>query len=143
MEVSEKQKLFFTDNLKLAAALTVAGFEILNVDRIIVSGVERQSFELEPKKHGIKAHYFLSAFRNEIDLAKRVDEIIEARGLTEEEFAILAFDAARSGLHNGGTLLYCARNKRPLVAKEISGGRTLIYREGTPRDHLKKLIENA
>lgn len=141
-EVS-REKFFFTDNLKLAAALTAAGYHLTNVDSVIIGPSERHTFELEPKHNGIKAAYFLGAFENKIDLPERVAQIIAERGITPEEQTILAFDAGRAAMHNGSTIFYCAKNKKPLVAKEIGGGRTLIYREGTPRDHLKKLIENA
>lgn len=143
-QAPEHSKFHFTENLKFAAALAAAGFRVQHMERIVMpDGSERFSFELDAKAHGIKATYFLGAFENKFNLAERVDAIIADRGLTEEEVAVLTFDAARSGLQNGSSLLYCGKNRKAIVAKEISGGRTLIYRDGTPRDHLKKLIENA
>lgn len=139
----ELAKFFFTDNLKLAAALAAAGFEILHVERIITDKGERLTFQIESQKHGVKALHFLNAFENKIDLAAEVDRIISERGLTPQEVATIIFDAARSGLNNGSTLLYCGKNRKPLFSKNISGGRTLIYREGTSRAHLQSLINNA
>lgn len=138
------QTVFVTDNLKLAMALTAAGFSIRHGEEAIdINGRALVSCELEPDHNGISANYLKLCFENQIDLASRVNEILKVRGLTPEEYVVIAFDAARAGLHNRSTVLFAIRNNKRLIAKEIGEGRSLIYREGTPKAQLKKLIENS
>jgi len=150
----KRDQFFLTDNLKLAAAMTAAGFGlktaiengeevITGISRIIAKGRETLSFRLEPKHQGVKAVDMLNAFNNKVDLPGRVDEILAARGVTAEEYVLIAFDAARSGLNNGSTLMHCGRNQKAMIAKEISGGRTVIYREGASREQLTALINHS
>ena len=139
----KEQAVLVTDNLNLAAALTAAGFHILHGERVNKDGREIVICELEQSRHGLQAIYFMAAFENKEDLPARINEIIQTRGITPEEYALLAFDAARAGLHNRSTILYAVKNNQPLVHKVIGDGRSLIYRQGTPKSHLKKLIESA
>jgi hypothetical protein len=149
-----KTRFFYTDSLKLAGALSAAGFPlkseiidgervITGLDKAIVNGKEVLTFEFEPVHNGLKAIWFLGAFENKFDLGERVDQIIRDRGLTPEEQSILAFDGARTGLHNVSTAMFVGRNRRPVKEKDIGGGRSIIYREGTDREHLKNLIKNV
>jgi hypothetical protein len=138
-----EQEVFVTDNLKLAAALTAAGFQIIHGERVIKDGREIVICELEQKRHGHKALYLQACFENKEDLPSQVEEIIRARGITPDEYALLAFDSARAGLHNRSTILFAVKNNAPLEHKVIGEGRSLIYRQGTPKSYLKKLIENA
>lgn len=136
--------VFVTDNLKLAMALTAAGFSIRHGEQATdINGRSLVVCELDSAHNGVKANYLKLGFENQVDLVTRVNEIIETRGITQEEYVVLAFDAARAGLHNRSTVLFAIRNNKPLIAKEIGDGRSLIYREGTPKSHIKKLIENA
>ncbi len=138
------QTVFVTDNLKLAMALTAAGFSIRHGEQAVdINGRSLVSCELEPNHNGVAANYLKLCFENQIDLPARVNEILEARGITPEEYVVLAFDAARAGLHNRSTVLFAIRNNKPLIAKQIGEGRSLIYREGTPREQIKQLIENS
>lgn len=138
------QTVFVTDNLKLAMAMTAAGFSIRHAEQAVdISGRSLISCELDHNHNGVEANYLKLCFENQIDLVTRVNEIIEARALTQEEYVVLAFDAARAGLHNRSTVLFAIRNNKPLIAKEIGEGRSLIYREGTPKSYIKKLIENS
>jgi hypothetical protein len=150
------QKVFVTDNLKLAMALTAAGFSIRNAQNTVVfkknetKGRERKVLELDAEHNGVAANFLKLAFEydpnssaSEYDLAARVNEIIEARGITQEEYVLIAFDAARAGLHNRSTVIFCVDNDQPLIAKEMKDGRSLIYRQGTPKHLLQKLIEES
>jgi hypothetical protein len=153
------QKVFVTKNLKLAMALTAAGFHIRTAQNTVSfkrgdpkgsEGRKTVVVELEADHNGVSADYLCRAFRYdehvdgpEFDLVSRVNEIIEARGITQEEYVLIAFDAARAGLHNASTIMFCVKNDRPLVAQEMKDGRTLIYKDGTPRDLLRKLIEES
>ncbi len=138
------QTVFVTDNLKLAMALTAAGFSIRHGEQAIdINGRSLVSCELDHEHNGVPANYLKLCFENQIDLVSRVNEIVEARGITQEEYVLVAFDAARAGLHNRSTVLFAIRNNKPLIAKEIGEGRSLIYRQGTPKSHIKKLIENS
>lgn len=152
--VVQKSEFFYTDNLKLGAALVTAGYKLrteirdgkeitVGLDCVIIGGKEVVTFELEPNHNGIKAIWFLGAFENKFDLSEKVDEIIAKYGITPEDQTILAFDGARTGLQNGSYLMYAGRNNEPVESKEIGGGRMLVYRRGTPRDQLKKLIDHA
>lgn len=138
------QTVFITDNLKLAMAMTAAGFSIRHGEQAVdINGRALISCELDPNHNGVSANYLKLGFENQIDLVGRVNEIIEARGITAEEYVVIAFDAARAGLHNRSTVLFAIKNNKPLIAKAIGDGRCLIYREGTPKASLKKLIENS
>lgn len=138
------QKVFVTDNLKLAMALTAAGFSLQHGENVVnIKGRELIVCELDADHNGVSANYLKMVFENQVNIESRVNEIIEARGISPDEYVILAFDAARAGLHNRSTVLFCARQKRPLIAKEMKDGRSLIYREGTPKDKIRQLIENA
>lgn len=138
------QTVFVTDNLKLAMAMTAAGFSIRHAEQVVnINGRSLVSCELDPNHNGVAANYLKLGFENQLDLVTRVNEIIEARGISQEEYVVLAFDAARASLHNRSTVLFAIRNNKPLIAKEIGEGRSLIYREGTPKSHIKQLLENS
>lgn len=137
--------VFVTDNLKLAMAMTAAGFAIRHGEQVLRDGRSLIICELETKHNGVDAIELKSAFENRIDLPSRVDAILVARGITQEEYVYLAFDAARSALHNRSTVLHAISKNKPLVHKVIGDGtgRSLIYRDGTPKADLKRLIDNA
>ena len=138
------QTVFVTDNLKLAMAMTAAGFSIRHGEQAVdINGRSLVSCELEPNHNGVDANYLKLCFENQIDLPSRVNEILKARGITPEEYVVIAFDAARAGLHNRSTVLFAIRNNKKLIAKGIGSGRSIIYREGTPKADLKRLIENS
>lgn len=141
METS--QKIFVTDNLKLAMALTAAGFQILQGEQVVKDGRSLIVCELETAHNGVEALHLKACFENKVDLAAGINEIIAKRGITQEEYVLLAFDAARCALHNRSTVLHAIGKNRPLVHKSIGDGRSLIYRDGTPKQFLKKLIDNA
>jgi hypothetical protein len=148
--------VFVTDNLKLAMAMTAAGFAIRHGEQVLKDGRSLIICELDTEHNGIDARMLKSAFENKpiisrdggvptVELPAYVDEIIRTRGITQEEYVFLAFDAARSALHNRSTVLHAIGRNRPLVHKVIGDGtgRALIYRDGTPKDSLKRLIDNA
>jgi hypothetical protein len=141
--MEKTEHVFVTDSLKLAMALTAAGFAIRRGEQIIKDDRPMIVCELDPYHNGIKALHLKECFENKHDLAAQINGIIETRGITQEEYVLLAFDAARCGLHNRSTVIYAINKNRPLVHKEIGNGRALIYREGTPRATIKTLIDNA
>jgi hypothetical protein len=141
--MTSQSAIFVTDNLKLAAALTAAGFQILHGEQVSKDGRFIIMCEMELAHNGVKALDLKAGFENKSDLPAQVGEIIALRGITQEEYVILAFDAARAGLHNRSTIMWAIGNNQPLVHKDIGNGRSLIYRQGTPRETLKSLIENA
>jgi hypothetical protein len=137
---------FITDNLKLACALATAGFPLVeSPERIVRGGREVLSFSFAPAAHGVKAEDLAAAFSEgaRVDtLQGRVDEIVNTRQLTPEEYCLLAFDAARASMHTRAGLMIYLNRRTALRVQEISGGRTLIYREGTPRETLIKLANS-
>src|SRR5262245_42986412 len=146
------QALFVTDNLKLASSLTAVGFELKNTDfiRKTIDGKLKEviACEFVTSHLGIETNYLRQAFEedpkaSEINLVVQVDEIIKRRGITDEEYIKLGFDAARSALHNRSTILFCVLRNLPLISKSIGNGRTLIYRDGTPKETLQRLLDNA
>jgi hypothetical protein len=126
-------------------ALTAAGFPLRSVENFVsVNGNTGVACELDDAHNGVEASYLELAYKNKgVSLEDRVDEIIQLRGITQDEYVLLAFDAARAGLHNRKRVITATRNNKPLVAKELSDGRALIYREGTPKEKIKKLLEEA
>jgi hypothetical protein len=136
-------KLFVTDNLKLACALASAGFALAeSPERIIRNGREVLSFSFEPSAHGRKAADLEAGFAEGTSpdsIQTEVDAIIERTGLSMEEYCLIAFDAARAGMHTRAGLMIYLNRRSPLRVQKISGGRSLIYREGTSRDTLLKL----
>ena len=155
--MNKSQTVFITDNLKIAAALTAAGFEIKNAESVrqnveTYDGtiVQRKTVicELVLSHHGVEANYLRQAFEEdpavkEFDLSGQVDKIIRLRGITDNEYIRIAFDAARSALHNRSTIMHCVKYRKDLIAKSIGNGRTLIYRDGTPPEYLQKILDNA
>lgn len=141
----EKSSVFVTADMTLALAMTAVGFSLRSVENTVnTKGETGFCFELDDQHNGVDARELRFAFYNQgIDLAARVNEIIETRGITQEEYIFLAFDAARAGLRNRKPVVYALRNNKPLIAKEMPDGRCVIYREGTDKERLKKLIENA
>jgi hypothetical protein len=144
------EHVFVTDNLKLAIALTAAGFAIRQGEQIDKNGKTVILCELDPHHNGVDALYLKECFewdpetrRHKREIIQQIDEIIEARGITQEEYVLLAFDAARCALHNRSTVLYAIYQKRRLIQKDIGNGRSLIYREGTEKKALQKLVDNA
>lgn len=154
--MDRQQEVFVTDNLKLAMAMTAAGFRITHGEQVLKDGRSLIICELETEHNGVEARVLKAAFENKpiiskdggaptVELPDCIDEIIRARGITQEEYVFMAFDAARSALHNRSTVLYAISKNRALVHKVIGDGtgRALIYRDGTPRAELKRLIDNA
>jgi hypothetical protein len=141
--MEHSQRVFVTENLKLAMAMTAAGFAIRHGEQVLKDGRSLIICELDTQHNGVDAIELKSAFENKVDLPSRVDEIISVRSITQEEYVYIAFDAARSALHNRSTVLHAIGRNKPLVHKVIGDGRSLIYRDGTPRDSLKRLIDNA
>jgi hypothetical protein len=137
---------FITDNLKLACALATAGFPLVeSPERIVRGGRELLSFSFAPVAHGVKAEDLAAAFSEgaRVDtLQGRVDEIVKAKQLTPEEYCLLAFDAARAAMHTRAGLMIYLNRRTPLRVQEISGGRTLIYREGMSKNDLLKLANS-
>lgn len=152
------QKVFVTDNFKLAMALTASGFSIRNAHNTVVQSregsqvKERRAIicELDIEHNGVTAEYLRSGFEKDmelggyrVNLAAQVDEIIKNRGITDEEYVILAFDAARAALHNRGTVMYCVNTGRSIIAMQMKDGRSLIYMDGTPKEDLKKILSES
>jgi hypothetical protein len=148
--------VFVTENLKLAMAMTAAGFAIRHGEQVLKDGRSLIICELDTEHNGVDARMLKAAFENKpiiskdggppsVDLPTQIDEIIRVRGITQGEYVLLAFDAARSALHNRSTVLHAISRNRPLVHKVIGDGtgRSLIYRDGTPKENLKRLIDNA
>jgi hypothetical protein len=139
------QKVFVTQDFVLAMALTAAGFSLRSVENFVsVNGNAGVCCELDDEHNGVEASYLELAYKNkEVNLEDRVNEIIKARGITQDEYVLLAFDAARAGLNNRKRVITATRNNKPLIAKTIGDGRSLIYREGVPKVQIKKLLEEA
>ncbi len=146
--IKMSENVAVTKDLTFAIALTVVGFHIRSVENIVdIKGEKGCRFELDNNHNGVDARDLRSAFYDdEIDLGKRVDQIIEARGITQEEYIFLAFDAARAALRNRRPIIFALSNNKALIAKNIGDGRSLIYREGmeiTHKDQLQKIVENS
>jgi hypothetical protein len=139
-------KLFVTDNLKLACALASAGFALAeSPERIIRGGREILSFSFEPSAHGRKAADLAAGFiegTSPDSIQREVDAIIERTGLSMEDYCLLAFDAARAAMHTRAGLMIHLNRRSPLRVQEISGGRTLIYREGMSKETLLRLANS-
>jgi hypothetical protein len=137
---------FLTDNLKLACALASAGFPLTeSPERIVRGGREVLSFSFAPIAHGVKADELAAAFAEggaTDSLQAKVDEIVAKSGLTPEEYCLIAFDAARAAMHTRAGLMIYLNRRTALRVQEISGGRTLIYREGTDKSTLMKLANH-
>jgi hypothetical protein len=131
------ESVFTTTNLRLGSALTAAGFQILKTDKVIQAGREVISLELQSEANGVKASELQDLFENKANID--IEAIIAKSGLSKREYAILAFDAARAAGHNRVSILHAVSNQKPLKAVSIGGGRTLIYREGTPKSELQRL----
>jgi DNA-directed RNA polymerase specialized sigma subunit len=134
-----------TDNVKFAAALTAVGFALRNANNVVdhIQKREKVYCELDHKHNGVDALELKAAFENKINIESRVNEIIEVRGITQEEYISLAFDAACCALHNRSKIIHCVNSKKPLIAMDIGNGRSIIYRDGTPEEEIKKLIRNT
>ncbi len=139
------QKVFVTDNFVLAIAMVAAGFGLKSVENFINKKGDGRGIlcELDSEHNGIDANELLQADLGVINLADRVNEILKARGITKEEYVLIAFDAARAGLISRSRVVAATRQNKPLIAKELSDGRNLVYREGVPKEQLRKLVENA
>jgi hypothetical protein len=144
--------IFVTDNLKLASSLTAVGFELKNTDfvRKTIDGKQKEVVvcEFVTSHLGMETNYLRLAFEEdpefpEINLRRQVDEIIRKRSITDDEYIKLGFDAARTALHNRSTILFCVLRNLPLICRSIGNGRTLVYRDGTPKEVLQQLLDNA
>lgn len=127
-----------TDKLKIAAALAAAGFAIKCADIVKTDSGDKCVVELEPIAHGIKANHLVSIAENAEENPAMA--ICERYGITEQDYAHLVFDAALAGVANRSSILWAARNRAPLIAKQIHDGRLIIYRAGTPKETLKKQL---
>ena len=134
------QSFFVTHNLKLAAALSAAGFEVFSIDRIQKNNAEQVIVELAAEHNGHKAEVLAERFEDykTSPHSDRVNEIMERRGISPDEQTLIIFDAARTAGHNRVVLLKAAPNQ-PLKQISLGGGRLLQFREGTPREDLRKL----
>jgi hypothetical protein len=134
------QSFFSTQNLKLAAALSAAGFEVFSVEKIQVGARETVLVELASEHNGHKAQELATRFEEygKSPHARAIEEIVTARGVTPAEQTLIIFDAARTAGHNRVVLLKVAPDQ-PLKQINIGGGRLLQFRAGTPRETLKKL----
>ena len=134
-----------TDDLRFASALTAAGFEIRNANNVMdhIQKREVAICELEHKHNGVDANELKKLSFNPKELERRVNEIIKIRGITQEEQVLLAFDAARAGLFNRSAIVRCVNNRGKLIARNIGNGRSIIYRDGTPLEEVKKLVEET
>lgn len=131
---------FASDNLKLVAALTAAGFRLQNVQRIEKNGRETIICDVEPEAHGVTANELHAIFENRAP--SPVDSIIAKHGIEPSSYCHLAFDAARAAGHNRVAILKSATAGNKLIVREIGEGRTLIYTAGASRDFLEKLINH-
>jgi hypothetical protein len=131
---------FITQNLKLAAALSAAGFEVFSIDRIQKGNTEHVIVELAAEHNGHKAEDLAQRFEDYkmSPHSDAVNEVLERRGVSEDEQTLIIFDAARTAGHNRVVLLKAAP-KQPIKQIPLGGGRLLQFREGTPKDELKKL----
>lgn len=134
------QGIYSTSNLKLAAALATAGFEVLSTERIEQAGRENVIVDTVAEHNGHKAENLAKAFDNfsESPFSAEVERMLAARGVTPEEQTLLFFDAARTAGHNRVVLLKAAPTQ-PLKQINAGGGRMLQFRAGTKREDLKKL----
>ena len=139
------EKVFVTGDLSLALAMTVVGFAIRSVENTVnAKGEEGFCFELDDMHNGVEASDLRNAFYdNGRNLASQVDAVIEARGITRDEYVLIAFDAARAALKNRKPIIYALQHNKPLIAKQLKDGRSVIYRHGTPKEQIKILVENA
>jgi len=133
---------FLTTNLKLASALSAAGFEIFSVDRIENAQGQQIVCEIAAEHNNVKAHDLAAGFD---DFARsthgdKVDEIARNRGLTPEEQTLIAFDAARTAGHNRVALLKAAP-QQPMMQISAGAGRLLQFRKGTSKEELKRLCK--
>jgi hypothetical protein len=131
---------FTTTNLKLAAALSAAGFAVHNVERAVIGGTEKSIAELEGEHGGWRADELAREFDDfeNSPHAAEVDRIFAERGLTEREQVLVNFDAARTAGHNRIALLK-ALPEQPIEQVSLGGGRLLQFRRGTPKEELKRI----
>lgn len=131
-----------THNLKFAAALATCGAEVLDSDKIKREGRETLVFTLGEKGRGITARYAAKLWDGKGDTAldALADSIIERRGITPDEYAVLQLECCRAVLNNRGVLLKCGMLKKPIVAKTLKSGRQVTYREGTSKEELRRLL---
>jgi len=133
-------KMFVSENLKLVSALTAAGFAEKSVDVVNKNGRDSVVCEVEAEANGLTAEYMAALYESKAPCP--VDEIIERRGITPTEAALIIFDGGRAAGQNRVALLKAGQDRAQLIVKDVGNGRTLIYRAGTPKDELRKLINS-
>ena len=139
------QPFHVTGNLKQAAAFATIGAEVLSIEPVRNSaGRDEILFTLAEQAHGITCQKAAELWdgKGKARLDDMVDEILVRRSVTPEEYAVIQLDACRAALGNRGVLLKAGMNKRPLICKTLKSGRQVIYRDGTPRDELKRFINS-
>jgi len=132
-----------TKNIKCAAAFATLGAEVIDVDQVEQNGKRDLVFTLSDAAHGITCAEASALWegRAKHNLTELVDNIIAARGVTPEEYAIIALDAARAALGNRGVLLKTGMQRSPQVTRTIAG-RQVIFREGTPKEAIRRHLNS-
>jgi hypothetical protein len=133
-----------TANLKVAAMLATIGAEVVSSDVVIRDGKQELNVTLEDDAKGITCGKAVRLWMNRENtpLEDLVDDIIERRGITPEEYAILQVETSRAVLGNRGVLLKCGMNQRPMISKTLKSGRQISYREGTPESEIRKALNH-
>ena len=136
-------KIYSTDNLKLACALASAGFSLAeSPERISRNGKEVLNFTFNAVAHGVLAEELAKGFFEggaSDSVQEKVESIIQKYNITPNDYCLMAFDAARAAMHTRAGLMIYLNRRTPLRVQSISGGRTLIYREGMDKGTLLKL----
>ena len=132
-----------TKNIKCAAAFATLGAELLDVDQIERDGKRELVFTFSDAAHGITCDKASALWEGRATkkLEDMVDGIIAERGVTPEEYALVALDASRAALGNRGVLLKTGMQKSPQVTRTIAG-RQVIFREGTPKDAIRRHLNS-
>jgi len=132
-----------TKNIKCAAAFATLGAELLDVDQIERDGKRELVFTFCDEAHGITCDKASALWEGRATkkLEDMVDGIIASRGVTPEEYALVALDASRAALGNRGVLLKTGMQKSPQVTRTIAG-RQVIFREGTPKDAIRRHLNS-
>jgi hypothetical protein len=138
------QPFHITRNLKMASAFATLGAEVLAVDQITEGSRTDLVFTLSDKAHGITCQKASQLWENKgaSKLEDLVDGIIERRSITPEEFALIQLEVGRAMLGNRGVLLKTGMQKKALVSKSLKSGRQVVFRDGTPKEELRKLINS-
>lgn len=138
------EKVFVTSDVTVAMALVTAGFSLRNAENC--EGVHGKAIvcELDPEHNGLHANSLVEILKQGWPAcAQRCNEIISRRGITASEYSELAFIESSAALYSRKKLLGEMLKVKPLITRDLGNGRTLVFREGTPKENIRALLSEV